>query len=433
MNQTRTLVLGAAIALWMSMLTPSSALSQDEIPTKVTNQNRTGSLPFSTSIGMDIEQVDFGSGNLILHVPIAMVKGRGMDFNFVLNYDALGLVVGTRSSSTGPYQLWNIEDEGWLVTSGFGWRTNAPRTTSADTIYYCVSHPDAAYYQRYFIYQDSNGAKHPLTVQVGGASLCSNGFADDPNPDLTGAGWLGHQSGDVSLPDGTGASSSNWVDINGNIKNEYPGGLDTVGRTIVTQQNLGNQILYTVRDPNASAQTYTVNLSNISIATNFNINGPYGRILEYSGTRTVISSIVLPNGRSYLFQYENNGYGAINRIDLPTGGFITYTWATAVDSDKSHRYVAARTVNVNGQSYTWSFSRTGSNDNIVVTATDTLQNQAIFNVVSGAVESANFYNGAASGNPYRQYNMVYDHDYYNPWAIDRFCPDSCRKAKGVCS
>jgi hypothetical protein len=67
---------------------PQRVQAQDETPTTVTVQNRSGDLPFSSSIGIDIEHVDVGSGNLILHIPLAPVKGRGMDFNFGLNYDA---------------------------------------------------------------------------------------------------------------------------------------------------------------------------------------------------------------------------------------------------------------------------------------------------------------------------------------------------------
>src|SRR5258708_11248768 len=61
--------------------------AQDETPTTVTVQNRSGDLPFSSSIGTDVEHVDVASGNLIVHIPFTSVKGRGMDFNFVLNYD----------------------------------------------------------------------------------------------------------------------------------------------------------------------------------------------------------------------------------------------------------------------------------------------------------------------------------------------------------
>src|SRR5262249_51253736 len=82
---------------------------QDEAPTSVTVQNRSGDLPFSTSIGTDIEHVDVSSGNLIIHIPLTTVKGRGMDFNFGLNYDARFWVVGARQPAGQPASnVWNV-------------------------------------------------------------------------------------------------------------------------------------------------------------------------------------------------------------------------------------------------------------------------------------------------------------------------------------
>src|SRR6266850_4483988 len=70
-----------------------SSFAQDETPIAVTNQNRSGDLPFSMSVGTDIERVDPSSGNLIVTLPIASIPGRGMEFNFGLRYDARFLVV----------------------------------------------------------------------------------------------------------------------------------------------------------------------------------------------------------------------------------------------------------------------------------------------------------------------------------------------------
>ena len=44
--------------------------AQDETPTSVTVQNRTGDLPFSQTVGTGVEHVDIGSGNLIVDFPI---------------------------------------------------------------------------------------------------------------------------------------------------------------------------------------------------------------------------------------------------------------------------------------------------------------------------------------------------------------------------
>ena len=100
--------------------------------------------------------------------------------------------------------------------------------------------------------------------------------------------------------------------------------VDTLGRNPLTIVNGSNQILYKVYDSDGTQRTYTVNLGTISVHTNFGIAG----VTEASQTRTVVTSIVLPNGTSYSFQYEPGSYGGLTSVTLPTGATISYTWAT---------------------------------------------------------------------------------------------------------
>src|SRR5438445_4492006 len=123
----------ALIALLFPLSLPCFA--QDETPIGVTNQNRSGDLPFSTSIGTDIERVDVSSGNLIVTNPIASIPGRGMSFNFPLRYDARFWVTATRTDGNGhPYQIWNVSQDPWLGSgsAGLGWTTNQPSITQAN-------------------------------------------------------------------------------------------------------------------------------------------------------------------------------------------------------------------------------------------------------------------------------------------------------------
>jgi hypothetical protein len=189
--------------------------------------------------------------------------------------------------------------------------------------------------------------------------------------------------------------------------------VDTLGRAIVTQQNGTNQILSSLR-LNGVLRIYTVNYASISLSTtNVSRATAYH---QYTGTRNKITSVVLPNGRSYSFQYETNGFGGISRIDLPSGAYVTYTWATWSDYERSYRYVTSRTLNVDGQSYTWSFSRgacipgTGCQSyQVTVTdpLTDPLQNQSVYVTDHGSITSAKLYNGPATGTPLREYTVVY--------------------------
>jgi len=407
-----------AVAALLITANPLPIVAQDETPTKVTNQNRIGDLPFSTSVDTDVEHVDIASGSLIVRIPIASTKGRGLDFDFLLRYDAHFFVTAQRVYITGqPYLVWNIENRAWFPDLyGAGWETNASRTTYGTQKVSCNS-PNPNDYATYiggYIYHDPNGGKHPLAYEWTTGGSCA-GAEDVSGPDLTGQGiWAtpglsGNRfHPNVTLADGTQRA---WKDSNGNQRGEGVGAVDSLGRTIVSQQNGTNQVLYNVYDSNGVLQTYTANYTTMNLQTNFNALPPpgfTGGIGEYSGSRKVITSIVLPNSRSYQFQYD--AYGGITRIDLPTGGYLTYTWATLLDANRTYRYVASRTVNVNGQNFAWNFSHTGGNHSITVTVTDPLGNQSVYGVGDGAVESAKFYQGSATGTPLRQHAIDYVYD-----------------------
>jgi RHS repeat-associated protein len=252
-------------------------------------------------------------------------------------------------------------------------------------------------------------------------------MANDQGPDLTGEGMWAPSTyvPPVRLGDGRsylatsapGTSTGQWTDANGNINGDGVGTLDTLGRTLVTQQAGQNQITYQVHDSNGVLQTYTLNTSTVTVDTSFRVTGTHCQqcnVTEVSGPATVASSLVLPNNQSYQFQYENGTYGGLTQITLPTGATISYTWATFQDSVRTYRYIASRTVNVGGHNYTWNFVRSGTDQNLTVDETDPLGNHTVYGVNEGAITSASFYQGAASGNPLRQYVIDYTWD-LDPW------------------
>src|SRR5437867_8079670 len=97
------------------ILVPSLLFSQDETPTAVSVQNRTGELPFSQTVGTGAEHVDIGSGNLIVDVPIVSIPGRHMPFNYGLRYNALFWTVASRTQTNGQVMyFWSVERRPYL-------------------------------------------------------------------------------------------------------------------------------------------------------------------------------------------------------------------------------------------------------------------------------------------------------------------------------
>src|SRR5437016_1505612 len=127
---TRLIVLAASIICCTPLV-----WGQDEIPTRVTTQNRTGNLPFSTTIGSDIEHVDLATGNLIVKIPFVSLPGRGLGFDFGLTYNALYFVPASRIDVSGVPRLdWKVEYRG-PSSVALGWNETRADVTSVTRAY----------------------------------------------------------------------------------------------------------------------------------------------------------------------------------------------------------------------------------------------------------------------------------------------------------
>jgi RHS repeat-associated protein len=378
------------------LLGTSVLLAQDTIPTAVTPMNNTGDLPYSTTIGTDIEHVDLASGNLIVTIPFVSVPGRKMSFDFGIRFDARFWVQDTHSDNR---LFWNVEMRNWLTANTVGWTPTQGYLTYSFGQAYCVdnagqepvqngSHSSILYSAggvqgSGYIFTDRNGYKHSFAVNKFTSGEClttvpaGNPF-DSSNyvaPSYDMDGYYANLDGlypTIQGPDGTyyysggvsGGTSRTTLgqyfvdfaaeaDLRGNSQIVSPGGTDSIGRTIVTQITSANQIVYLIHDSNGSLQPYTVNLEPIQISTQFGNTS----IHEYSATRQVVSSVVLPNQQSYSFQYDS--WGHITQIVEPNGAIINYQWETTGLSAAGggvFRAVTQRTVIHDGVSDTWTLS-----------------------------------------------------------------------------
>jgi RHS repeat-associated protein len=421
---------GSLATLLFIAFSAYSAKAQDEIPSAVTDQNRSGDLPFSSVIGSATEHVLINSGNLVVNIPIIHIKGRnGLDFDFGLRYDGRNLVF---VQSGGGH--WTFEAHNYVPTNGI-WQTNQPTlsyTTYSRKACVGLGGGGTASGSKGYILQDAQGAKHALAVGYETAE-CPNGSWSWRNsgPDNTDTGLWGQMaavgppkttfldasgtlfavgnSNTINTPPGElMVAESAYINTNGNTTNNSPAGNDSLGRPIVTQTNGTNQVIYSVHASDGSTQTYTANYSTIPISTAFG----YGQ--EFIGSRSALASVVLPNGRSYSFAYDS--YGSLTSLTLPTGALITYTWANTPPNLDEYRYVASRTVTVNGVNSQWTFSQIFLNSCPVgqsntsctqITVTDPVNNQSVYYEESGVTIQANIYSGSASGTPLRQYSVAY--------------------------
>ena len=109
-----------------------------------------------------------------------------------------------------------------------------------------------------------------------------------------------------------------------------------------------------------------------------------GWIPVATGSVSMIRSVVLPDGTSYAFEYNDLkwhcNYGSLTKITLPTGGTISYTYVdhdTTTDFDTNapntvsettitSRFVTTRTVTDHTGAHTWNYL-TGADPNGDVT------------------------------------------------------------------
>src|SRR5579859_3136920 len=165
---------------------------QDEIPTQVTVQNRSGELPFSSTVGTDVEYVDATGGGLHVSIPILHVPGRGMNYDFGLYYDARFWVSATRSAGGQNFEVWNIEQGGL-------WNTSVPYVTNTSDSTYCNSFdqffggPTGTLTEwTNYIYHDASGAKHPVAL-IHQDAACNEGnysITNATEPDASASGML---------------------------------------------------------------------------------------------------------------------------------------------------------------------------------------------------------------------------------------------------
>ena len=257
-------------------------------PTRVTDQNRTGDLPFSTSVGTDIERVDLATGALNVKIPLIKIPGRGMDGELYLRFNSNYLVLVPLTNSVGRsyYQ--------WMTENPSGWLTNNTYHSTALISVACSDYPHETNMRgdTNYIYTDPSGAKYPIAMQYEIGGCAPTGYPSgnpQAGPDLTGQGMWSSTSGfpfTTLLPDG---SSENLEDSNGNQETPgfvgYYGGagqvkpVDTLGRNFYTAQasnydptdTFPMQITYTYTDSNGNPQIYTLNWGMTPISTNFQV------------------------------------------------------------------------------------------------------------------------------------------------------------------
>src|SRR5579859_2921169 len=350
---------------------------------------------FTTSFPVDRGFINLANGNLHLEIPVATYPQRGniKALHARLVYDSRLWTI--RTDPVTEAQRWQLSSPPAGIALASGWRfiTDGEQgpTSVSQSVRICGyiidagGHQQPQYETTYsdYTYTEPNGTKHTtgssfkLYLRPGPCSgalsptgtayavdnsgykfVITNGFIAVYAPDGTQVAIP--PSGSQGIPPG-GALVQ---DANGNFltyaTGQYPGlvnVVDTLGRTpvITTFSSSGNQAFLDYLceqgcNPSGGDRArITLNFSPLQYATQFNQPG----IGEYSGTGDALTSIVLPDGTSYQFQYD--AYAQITSMTLPTGGQVAYTYNNFTDyTGNINRWLTSKTADGS----TWTFTPT---------------------------------------------------------------------------
>ena len=200
-----------------------------------------------------------------------------------------------------------------------------------------------------------------------------------------------------------GQSYLNYVptlveDSNGNeiSYSQTAGWTDTMGRqipmpvsaiaSVCPQTPLIPYAAYTWSLPGVNGGTYQLTFCYVAVPVTMYDDG---KIVNYSEDE--LQTVLLPNGTSWTFQYTTDGNGDLSQITFPTGGTLSYTWASEYPVCSANYYdnarqVLTRTLNPNdgvSPPATWNY---GGLSDVVRLVTDPASNDTVhtFQTAGGA-------------------------------------------------
>ncbi len=342
----------------------------------VAAQVATGTPPLGSFGGGPFDTVNLANLNVHLDIPVLSKAGRGLPFTYDLGYDSSVWYPLTSGSTTSwqPALNW-----GWIAQTEGG-----TGTLNYSSDYFCIQYYGYECYTVFFsfVYIDPFGSPHPIpyaTVSSGGSG-CNGQTMTIPGTcvSLDGSGYAlyvtsttlsilqsastgrcaqnsrerGHCGALLSAfivpPQNTNTGTAGETDSNGNEITVNSSGqfYDTLSSstpvlTIAGSGTPSSPTTLTYPAPGASA-VYKMNYTNYTVATNFGVSG----VIEYKSSAAVplVTSIELPDGKQYTFQYEATPStpapgactpyagttcvtGRITSVQLPTGGTISYSYS----------------------------------------------------------------------------------------------------------
>lgn len=356
----------AILVLWL--FHASLLFGQSSYDTSPSGQ--TGGRVLGSYFSSDIDSVSLTNGNLHLNIPLFSLPGREFPLRLNLDYNSQFFEQRTVIDPDGvPQQI--MEFLGWRQDAGIGGTLTGTQTGGGNN------------WQLDVYWIEANGTKHRFSKSY--YTCCPNAFMLDhqvfdstesdflridtgnyfsgasyPDPDQPVApAKLWFKNGNYIIFEPGSGSPARWTlrttngnqlavtgtatstsTVNGNWLYDVVPLNDTIGRSISYSVS-GLQVTVTLRDSNDQPKLYRYAYSTLS-------GVPVPNSSSTMSMR-VITSIVLPNGRSYALEYNSNGY--LSKLTFPSGAYIRYSyWRPTLSCTGwvGKWHVSSRTVSADG-------------------------------------------------------------------------------------
>lgn len=381
-----------------------------------------GAYAYASLDNRGFDAVNLGNLNTRFNVPLVNRQGRGLPFNYSIQYEGLVWQPVTSGATTTwvPDPAWGFS--GLLNGTAFvGYLSNTtlsfacPRPPN-----YSGQVPPASRLTNY-VYHDQYGASHrfnytvtgpcPLTNQAG--STTGNGSSSDGSGySLVSQLQIKTKTGSLITPaySATGSDNTSLTDPNGNTINSSGGNsfTDTLGETALTITGTSPRVFtypVTLQSGGATTASATISYKTYTVRTNFGCSG----IVEYGSSSTsLVDRITLADGTYYAFAYEgtpNATDGAVTArlasITLPTWGTISYSYTAGCGAGINPDGTVGSLTRTTSDG-TRTYNRGPVNSNATsTTVTDEKNNQSVyqFTIAAGLFYETHrqVYQGSTSG------------------------------------
>ena len=389
-----------------------------------------GLKPFGAFGHGNIDSVNLANGNLVLHFPLASYPQRGrklkLDFSLIANNKGWYLY------NSGTTHTWRFGGGEPAVIPSFGMRAQGSIIKVTDFSgaqfllhHYTVKTVDGSVHEVGDLDSEGLQVDHGETLDASGIHFIK---ATNTLIDSHGIQYNSQVGYPVTDPNGnqitaaTISGTNGWEDTLGRL---IPGFLpypndgtygtfsDAPGVASTTANcpsGTATALAWNLPAYNNSTATIKFCFADYAFQTSFNFQ-PY---VEASGTYRLLKAIVLPNLTMWEFTYDS--YLDLTSVIFPTGGSISYTWATNTISTTPSRCVVQRVFNANDgtgnhtTNYTYKTTVNGvSGVNLI---TDPALNDTVVSPCLGYICQSKYYSGSAtSGTLLKTVSTTYHSDY----------------------